>query len=289
MKTNKISWKMLPPISDNRLFEARAQLHQAAQLLAATGISFLEARPDDSHTAMIWSDDDHLFLSQPFGDGGSLRVSLDPTNLDLTIKKNKIIIKKIILNGIALTEAAAELQLFLDGQGLSKDSFTMKKHYELPDYPGRNDPSFDTSDSVAFQTLADSYTNAFTFFEEIRQNDSRASDLLVWPHHFDLGLLLTMATDEQGNLSKSIGIGLSPGDGSYTAPYYYVTNWPAPTADKLPAELKSKGRWHTEYWVGMVLPLESITAMTETREQQKIAQTFLDNALLIARAFSSRN
>jgi hypothetical protein len=288
MKTPRISWKTLSPISDDRLFEARAQLHQAAQLLAATGISFLEARPDDSHTAMLWSAENGQLLSQPFGDNGSLQIALDPASLDLTIQKEATVIHTIILNGITLTEAAVELQFSLDTLGLSKDDLTMQKHYILPDYPERNNTIFDISDSKAFQALADTFTNAFTFFDKIRQFDPRSSDLLVWPHHFDLGLILTMATDEQGQMNRSIGMGLSPGDGSYTAPYYYVTNWPAPTTDELPADLKNSVQWHTEDWVGMVLPLEAITVDSEPHAQYEIVKAFLDEALSIAKTFSEQ-
>jgi len=288
MNPNKSTWKSLTPVSSNRLFEARAQLHQAAQLLAAVGISFLKSRPDDSHTAMIWSSQSQQFLSQPLGEDGSLQVLLNPTNLSLSIQKNTKTIHEASLHGTTLIEGAADLQLQLDGLGLSKDKFTMQKHYELPDYPERNQTAFDNSDTVAFQVLTDSFSNAFTAFEAIRQDDSRSSDLLVWPHHFDLGLLITVATDELGNLSKSIGLGLSPGDGSYTSPYYYVTNWPAPKAAKLPAKLSSKGQWHTDYWVGMVLPLEPITSDPDGQDQREIVAVFLEESLLVANTFSKQ-
>ncbi|NQV16437.1 hypothetical protein HQ531_13325 [bacterium] len=286
MNTPTTTWITISRPSDDRLFEARAQLHQAAQLLAATGISFLTARTDDSHTAILWSSGENHFLSQTFGDNQSYQVTLNPSDLVLTVTNNGSSIYQLELNGISLRQAAANLQLVLDGYGFSKDNFTMNKHYELPDYPDRWETAFDTTDVEAFEVLVNSYANAFSLFSGIKSSEPAASDLLIWPHHFDLAILITMDTDAQGNLSKSIGVGLSPGDGSYTTPYYYITNWPYPSEDiKLPT-LFSRGSWHTAGWTGMVLALDPITSVSTPDDQKRIVETFLDEALALAKTIS---
>src|SRR5436309_7434993 len=43
-------WRPLRPEIARDLVDARLQLHHAAQLVAAMGISYLDAQPDDSHT-----------------------------------------------------------------------------------------------------------------------------------------------------------------------------------------------------------------------------------------------
>ncbi|MBT5271618.1 MAG: hypothetical protein HOL70_19450, partial [Candidatus Marinimicrobia bacterium] len=231
-------WNILTQTSDTRLYEARAQLHQAAQLLAAAGISYLEARPDDSHTAMLWSPETNQFMSQAFGEDLSFQITLNPTNLSLSIIESGVSIQKLDLNGSSLKQVSEKLQSTLESLGLPENVFTMEKHYDLPDYPDNWETAFDTSDIDAFQVIASSYINAYSSLQEMASTDSQASDLLIWPHHFDLAYLITRAQDEQGNLSKSVGVGISPGDGSYTAPYYYVTAWPAPSVDQIPGELK---------------------------------------------------
>lgn len=68
MNNENTPWKLLTSTSDDRIFNAREQLHQAAQLLAAIGISFLPPRGDDSQTIMLWPAENQQLLSQAFGD-----------------------------------------------------------------------------------------------------------------------------------------------------------------------------------------------------------------------------
>jgi len=63
-----------------------------------------------------------------------------------------------------------------------------------------------------------------------------ASDVLCWPHHFDIATLVTFASD------RSSSVGLSPGDGSYDEPYYYVNVHPQPDPAQLTDRLKGEGR-----------------------------------------------
>lgn len=279
-------WNILTQTSDIRLYQARAQLHQTAQLLAATGISYQETRPDDSHTAMLWSPETHQFMSQAFGKELSFQLTLNPTNLSLSVIESGVSIQRFDLNGSSLKQASEKLQATLESLGLPENVFTMEKHYDLPDYPDKWETAFDTSDIEAFQVITSNYINAYSSLQEMAGTDSQASDLLIWPHHFDLAYLITRAQDSQGNLSKSIGVGISPGDGSYTAPYYYVTAWPAPSVDQIPGKLKSAGKWHTEGWVGMVLPLGQINSSSVASEQQTLVQEFLAEALTVARSLT---
>jgi hypothetical protein len=52
---------------------------------------------------------------------------------------------------------------------------------------------------------------------------AEASEVRCWPHHFDLGSLIVVETSADGELTKSIGIGLSPGDEAHAEPYFYVS------------------------------------------------------------------
>ena len=78
---NEANWKLLIPLADKRLLQARGQLHQAVQLLTAAGISFVEHRPDDSHTSLLWDSQSNMFLSQTFGPDHNFQIGLSPQNL----------------------------------------------------------------------------------------------------------------------------------------------------------------------------------------------------------------
>ena len=78
---------------------------------------------------------------------------------------------------------------------------------------------------------------------------------------------------------KSIGIGMSPGDTSYTAPYYYVNVWPYPAKDQIIDLPLTFGKWHTEGWTGMVLTLAQIVKEDTPEAQKSMVETFLDKAI----------
>src|SRR5438046_466128 len=86
------------------------------------------------------------------------------------------------------------------------------------------------------------------------------------PHHFAIATLL-----EPGG-GKSIGAGRSPGDESCGEPYWYVNHDPATTRRDLPP-LAGGGSWHTEGWVGAILPLS----------RGGDAKAFLDSAVAASR------
>ncbi len=75
---------------------------------------------------------------------------------------------------------------------------------------------------------------------------------------------------------------MSPGDGSYAEPYWYVTPWPYPAAERLP-ELDT-GRWHTDGWVGAVLTGTEVVDQSKHANQQEFIDAFLQEAAFACRA-----
>ena len=273
MNTKAIHWQQLSPVNESRLLAARGQLHQAVQLLTAVGISFVDQQADDSHTALQWDPQTNIFLSQAFGSDHNFQVGLKPQDLSCQVIHNHELLLSLKLNGTTLKQVASDLQFFLEDHGLPKNVFTMAKHFELPDYPDRWLSPFDTSDQPAFDLLASAFANAYPLIDKIAQNDSRAGNQLTWPHHFDMAILLTL------DKGRSIGVGMSPGDASYTAPYYYVNVWPYPAEDQINNQPLTFGKWHTEGWTGMVLPLDHIVQEHEPAAQKSMVETFLSEAM----------
>ncbi len=273
MTSPKAPWKQLTSVDDNRHLEARGQLHQAVQLLTAVNISFVEHKADDSHTALLWDSDSLIFLSQPFGPGNNFQAGIRPEDLACLVFHNNEMLLNLRLNGTTLEQVASDLQFFLEDHGFPKNVFTMERHFELPPYTDRWASPFDTSDQVAFDMLAAAYADAYPVISGIAQADSRASNLLTWPHHFDMAVLITPSE------GKSIGVGMSPGDASYTEPYYYVNTWPYPSDDQVNDTPLTLGKWHTKDWKGMVLTLDQIVVEKKPAKQQSIVETFLRESI----------
>lgn len=261
-----------------KLEDVRGQLHQAVQLLTAIGISFLDKQADDSHTNLYWDPNSKEFLSQTFGAEKKYQLGLSSETLECRIIHSNETLLGLSLNGLTLKQIASDLQFFLEDHGLPKDTFTMARHFELPDYTDRWEKPFDTTDRGSFHYMATTYTNAYSLLSQAIQGDARASKLVTWPHHFDMATLLTLSE------GKSIGIGMSPGDSNYPVPYYYVNMWPYPTENQIKDKPLTFGKWHTEGWIGMILTIDEITDSSDSHAQNSMINTFLKQAIQFAEA-----
>jgi hypothetical protein len=89
-----------------------------------------------------------------------------------------------------------------------------------------------------------------------------ASDIRVWPHHFDIALLVTLqAHPSDPEASRTVGLGMTPGDGGIPMPYLYVTPWPYPSVRATPP--LPAGRWNVEGWYGAVLEAGAFATQAE--------------------------
>ena len=66
---------------------------------------------------------------------------------------------------------------------------------------------------------------------------------------------------------------------SYLTP---LNAYPCPGTDRLTASLAGGGRWHTQEWIGAVLPGSYVTGDAAAQEAQ--VRAFLDSALEVCRA-----
>ena len=94
------------------------------------------------------------------------------------------------------------------------------------------------ADAGDLATLARMYASAARILERLRAKHDGASPVRLWPHHFDVAILI-----------GSIGVGFLAGDDAIDEPYWYVYNSP------MPAELAplSSGEWFRGHWTGAVL------------------------------------
>lgn len=253
------------------LVDTRLQLHHAAQLVAALGNSLLPPVPDYSHTALSWQNDGRqnpLLVSGTLLGQHRLRVGLDFATATLYVisqrdtQSDERLIHfadhhEINLNGKAFDHALtwerdAISKLGYDGAKLQPPSY---KPGEFPDHAVADGKLFSINPEQAAE-LARYYTLANDLLQAVA-SDPQASPVRIWPHHFDIATLI--ALDEgSGEEARTIGAGMSPGDGGYDQPYFYVTPYPYPPTDNLPA--LPHGSWHTEGWVGAVLTASDLIA-----------------------------
>lgn len=109
------------------------------------------------------------------------------------------------------------------------------------------------------RTIARLYASAARILERLRAKHEGASPVRLWPHHFDVAMLI-------GNA----GVGFLAGDEAIDEPYWYVYNSPMPGA----LAPLSIGEWYRGHWTGAVLKGDPDGAAIEK---------FLDEAIAAVR------
>jgi hypothetical protein len=269
-------WHKLTRPRARELEDTRKQLHWAAQLVSAVGATLLPARSDHSHTNLEWSDAHHGLLSQASSSQPSLRalLSFPRVTIELICSHGSSGEKTVLTLPLAnrtFADALAELEHGVAKQ-LGHDVKLVRPAHELPKH--RVDPDGDAAvfggwEKHAVAELVSWFANGDRALRELRRQDPRATEIRCWPHHFDIATLLVLERehpeDPNSEVTRSLGVGMTPGDGSYADAYWYVTPWPYPASPRLPA-LSGGGIWHQDGWIGAVL------TSTALREPQ--AETF---------------
>jgi len=263
-------WAALNPSRVKQLTDARLQVHYATQFAAAVGISYLTARPDDSHTNMDWDPRLEALRSRELRAlSHAVRVALRPRDLTLFVLLDGAIGQQIPLHGSTIGQVESTLRAALAACGLDGRRLTMRRHYNLPSHPVAGGDAFDTTRREEFVELARWFGNAAGILGELRARTG-SSEVRCWPHHFDIATLATIPP------SGSCGAGMDPGDDMFPEPYYYVNARPAPSHPPT-APLDGGGIWHTDGWVGAVLPGSRLTSDAAGQEAQ--VRAFLNSAV----------
>lgn len=278
-----MTWQQVGNIPPANLLRSRIQLHSAAQLVAAVGKALAHPEPDDSHTSLEWDSERNAFagvtISQP-----TVQARLEVLSLTFVVSEPGGE-KKQQLHGYTLDEAFAWLRTTLRQQGAEGERLDkVGDRAQLPEGMFKVADKFDAGEQVEFAEWSHHYANADLLLQEVKKTKPAFSEIRVWPHHFDIASLCTLKQEKAE--AKTIGAGLSPGDASYNEPYWYVTPWPYPDAKNL-APLDGAGSWHTQGWIGAVLPTSRL--VRHGAEQEGQVRKFLRSAIRICEGVLQKN
>lgn len=252
-------WNGIGVVSAGELAEARVQAHYAAQWLARGARNFVPAADDDSHTALSWNAEHQALITQPIEGGKgpfSLGLKIDGISLIIVTDRANT---PVPLQGHTESQVEAWVRACLLEQGADRDKALNFRPlpYEMPDHAIASGGTYgDGLADASLTELASWFDGAATRLNEGPSDETGASPVRLWPHHFDIATLISL-DDVGGEDARSIGVGLSPGDETYGTPYFYVSPWPYPDKDALP-ELGA-GHWHTEGYTAAILEAADIT------------------------------
>jgi hypothetical protein len=271
------SWQPVRPEVATKLSDCRLQFHYAAQFGAAAGISFLDHRSDDSHTSLEWVPALGALFSRPIPTGKPFRIGARPSKFALLIvsEDNKPI-AEYKLHGHTITDATDWVRSQIKPLGADPMHYSLRRPYDIPPHEVAIGESFDASTPSHFEELSKWFSNAAALLGSIVRRTRRASGVRCWPHHLDIGTLISVDAD------RTMGIGMEPGDNYYDEPYFYLNMDPQPTAERVQSRpLWGEGRWHTNEWVGAALPGSRLGPASA---QERQVREFIDSAAAACRA-----
>lgn len=231
-----------------RFMEARNAAHHAAQVVSAWGATHLPADPEHGYANLGWDGKLHALVGRrAHGLTAGLRLG---TMTWLLLRGSEVVAERGV-GGSTLQEGMAWLREAGAAAG-APDLPLTPVTYDLPAHPVVDGVPFPELDPPLAATLATWFDTASTSIAGLASREPQASEVRVWPHHFDLATLIALDPEAPDpETARSVGVGMTPGDGGIAEPYFYVTPWPPPKRTEWPR--LSSGHWHTEGWVGAVL------------------------------------
>ena len=226
------------------LAHARLAAHYAAQIPASFAYTWLEHDASFTFASLGWSDG-ALVSREAYG----LRVALHVADFAWTLSRGDSVLSRMDVRGCTLEQAHAWLRAAAVAAG-APDRELVHPEWDLPESPISSGAAWDAEPGDLAQVAAWFALASGSVAPYAARPD--ASELRVWPHHFDIATLLTLDAVGDSEAARSVGIGMTPGDGGIPEPYFYVTPWPYPT-DRTGPSLPGGGTWNTEGWFGAVL------------------------------------
>ncbi len=287
MDKSPTNWKTLSLAFSDKMKDALEQQHYAAQFIAKAGRHLIPQQPDDSNTNMEYIEENKWLLGNPMPNG--MQVALYLPELKLFVLSDCGEIKKTIsLNGKTKNAVFAELAQNLADLGIDVSNFKNELHYQIPEHPIANGGVFSTANSDELIENTKLRHNANIILNEIASEIENAEPVKIWPHHFDTGSFITVATNSKGEASQTIGIGYAIADSMVNEPYFYLSFWSdglneAPEFEPLPA-----GRWMMPQWNGAVLTLSDMLTESNAEAQHQMVKSFFEQGIKTAVDFLNR-
>ncbi len=275
-------WTTLGTISPSKLADARLSVHWASQLPAAVAAAVLPHRDDYAHTNLGWDSATGALLSRALGEERAVYAGLRVRDLSWVVVENGEVVASLDADGKTLAQGQAwfaESVGKVSGTGIP--SFPLFEH-DMPAAAVEGGGVFDAKGQAAERAeLALWIANAHFVLERFVRDDGAASQVRLWPHHFDLASLITLVQHEDAEQAKSVNVGFSFGDGSFDQPYAYVSPWPYPT-DRNETPALVHGAWQTDGFFAAVATGEVLVEGGEGQSQR--TEQFLAQASNQSRA-----
>ncbi len=247
-------------------------LHRAAQFVAMFGNSYLLRKPDDSQNCLFWN---HTLgrLEGRWVEDLKIRMALDVKSFELIIE-NEDSDQRIPLDNQTKKDVNKALLEVLRKTELNVYKYEPIQQFTIPLHAIDEGKSFSKPENIFLEEWSRYLSNTQHTLSHIGIRYGSVSEICVWPHHFDMAVLVPVSSGENEN--HSIGMGLSIADSYVEEPYFYINNLDAESA-KSNAQNPSRGKvfWNTKDWTGLVLPTSAVAQVQPEFQESQLKSFFM--------------
>jgi len=272
-------WQLLTFPDRSGLSQAREQFHQAIQNVAAVGRSYLPPNDDDENANLEWDFDLQRIVGRWVEADIKFRSSISLKKFEVYLVDEHLqTISSIALEGSRQTDIMVWLEHELSKLGADFSKLNLAYPYTIPEYPTAKKEAFHIADMSSASEMSRLYHNTAILLTSLLKNEENGSEIKCWPHHFDIAARLTLLDTGDSETSRSINMGMSPGDKYYDEPYFYCSPWPYPTKNLI--DLSGlQAHWHQDEWIGAVLPLSQLSNHNLIQDQRRAIVKFYKTVL----------
>ncbi len=240
-------------VDPTSLVTVRELSHAAVQWASRAARANLAVKADDSHSNLGWAEAHFALLSHPLDNKQRFQLGFGFGSAALLWVDNGDLADAMSLTGSDEAGARSWCDAHLREVGLEiTDKAEMPYELTAVDYA-----DFDGA-ATELETLGAWFATAQSALDSLvagfGAHAVAPAPVRCWPHHYDLATLFLLEAGDP-ETARSVGVGLSPGDGSYAEPYFYCTPWPTPA--QLP-DAPAPMHWHTEGFTSLVAKASSL-------------------------------
>jgi len=246
-------------------------LHLAAQYLATAAISFLPSRDDDSHTNLGRNEDEKRLETHDLDDEGlRLTLNYEEYSLDFVHPKSGIG-ASYPLGGARHFDLKNWIEREAKFCGIEKD-YSFDLHYSIPNLEILTDDfKFPASDDQELKKLIQLRWLSNKVLDMVVNSFDSATDIRIWPHHFDTGVLAYFDKSKE----VSLGLGLAIPDDKVDDWYFYASGYHG--SDSIQTNnfkpLKN-GEWRSGDWNAAVLKASGASLPMVSSFFNEVVKTF---------------
>ncbi len=266
------NWQYLSIPESKKLNDSVNVLHRAAQFVAMFSNSYLPNKPDDSQNCLFWN---HTLgrMEGRWIEDLKIRMALDVRSFELIVEY-KDSDQRITLDKRTRKEVNRAVLEILRKTELNIYNYEPIRHFIIPQHAIEEAKSFSKPENIFLEEWSRYLSNTQLILRNIATRYGSVSEICVWPHHFDIAILVRV--NSGGNENRSIGMGLSIADSYVDEPYFYINNLDADAAKSEPRNTpRGKVFWNTKDWTGLVLPASAVAGDAAEHQQSQLKSFFM--------------